>query len=312
MTSVPSDLKTSSELAVNFVPRSRTRNFIGRPVSGQVADQVPGDLGDECVARVFGGTEEAGLPGGVLESEQDVEPLEEHRAHGEKARGQDTFRLGPEELRPARASARRRPQTMAAEDTPDRRRPDPDAKLGQLALDTYTTPAVVLPAQAHDQLHQFGSHRRLSRASLASPRPPLAPSGFSVPTQQRRRRDQESLPPVAREEPAEGGQEGAVGPSAPGAAMDLALKDAQPGAGGPQARRPCQLRNAGTRPRATGPGTALGAQEKRPRPMLTGSGANCQLRTMIEVLAPFTTSAATTTTPKPNKPYVSPWSPTRL
>jgi len=45
-----------------------------------------------------------------------------------------------------------------------------------------------------------------------------------VPTQQRGRRDQESLPAVAREEPAEGSQEGAVGFSAPDAAMELALK----------------------------------------------------------------------------------------
>ena len=45
---------------------------------GQVADQVAGDLGDKAVARVFGDTEEVGPPGGVLDGEQDVEPLEQH------------------------------------------------------------------------------------------------------------------------------------------------------------------------------------------------------------------------------------------
>jgi hypothetical protein len=46
-----------------------------------------------------------------------------------------------------------------------------------------------------------------------------------VPTQQRRRRDQESSPPFPRKEPAEGGQEGAVGFSVPDPAMELVLKD---------------------------------------------------------------------------------------
>ena len=55
---------------------------------------------------------------------------------------------------------------------------------------------MVLAARAHDQLR---AHHRPSEASL----PP---------------------PAVAREEPAEGGQEGAVGFSAPDAAMELALK----------------------------------------------------------------------------------------
>jgi len=40
-----------------------------------------------------------------------------------------------EELCPGRAGARCRAQTVAAEDAPDRRRTDPDAKLAELALD---------------------------------------------------------------------------------------------------------------------------------------------------------------------------------
>ena len=114
---------------------------------------------------------------------------------------------------------------MATEHAPDRCRTDPDAELPQLALDADTTPAAVLAAEAHDQLHQLRAHRRPARASLPPPRSPLPPSGFSVPAEQRSRRDQESLPAVAREEPAEGGQEGAVGSPVPDAAMELALKD---------------------------------------------------------------------------------------
>ena len=96
--------------------------------------------------------------------------------------------------------------------------------LPQLALDAHTTPAAVLAAETHDQLHQLRAHRRPSEASLPPPGSPLAPCGFSVPAEQRSRRDQESLPAVTREEPAEGGQEGAVGFPVADAAMQLALK----------------------------------------------------------------------------------------
>ncbi|MGA3220965.1 MAG: hypothetical protein ABSE77_18120 [Acidimicrobiales bacterium] len=58
MTSAPSELKTSSKLAVNFVSRSRMRKLHRTACLGQVADQVPGDFGDECVVRVFGDAEE--------------------------------------------------------------------------------------------------------------------------------------------------------------------------------------------------------------------------------------------------------------
>jgi hypothetical protein len=58
------------------------------------------------------------------------------------------------------------------------------------------------------------------------PCPLLPPSGLSVPTEQRRWRDQESLPSVPRKEPAEGSQEGAVGPSVLDTAVKLALEGA--------------------------------------------------------------------------------------
>ena len=156
---------------------------------GQVGGQLPGGLGDKAGARVFGDAKEVGLPGGVLDGEEDIEALEQHRVNGEEVRRQDPFRLGFEELCPARASPGCRPQAMAAKDASDRRRPHPDSELAQLALDAYTTPAAVLSPQAHDQLHQLRTHRRPPRASLPPPSSPFPSSGFSVPTQQRRRRD---------------------------------------------------------------------------------------------------------------------------
>ena len=116
---------------------------------------------------------------------------------------------------------------MAAEHPPDRRRSDPDAQLAELALDAHTAPAAVLSTEADDQLDQLPVHGWAARASLPSPRSPLAPSGLSVPTEQRRRRDEEGSPPFPRKEPAEGGQEGAVDWAVPNPTMELALKDAQ-------------------------------------------------------------------------------------
>ena len=61
---------------------------------GQVADQVPGDLGDKAVVWVFGDPEEVSPSGSVLDGEQDIEPLENHRVNGEEVCRQDPFRLG--------------------------------------------------------------------------------------------------------------------------------------------------------------------------------------------------------------------------
>ena len=179
---------------------------------------------------------------------------------------------------------------MAAKDASDRRRTHPDAELAQLALDAYTTPAAVLSPQAHDQLHQLRAHRWPPRASLPPPRSPLPSPGFSVPTEQCRRRDQESLPALTRKEPAEGGQQGAVRSSVPDAAMELSLKDAHLVPEHDQLDVLVSFAAPGYGHDRTGPGTGRGRGARRPQLiMMTGDGANCQLKAPIEVLAPFTT-----------------------
>jgi hypothetical protein len=246
---------------------------------GQVPDQVPGDLGDKAVVGVPGDTEQVGAPAGVLNGEQDVEPLEHHRVDREEVRRQDALGLGSQELGPGRASTRCWSQAMAAEHSPHRRRPDPDAELGQLSLDTYAAPATVLPAQAHDQLR---AHRRPSRPSLPSPRSPLAPSGFSVPTEQRRWCDQESSPAVAREQPAEGSQEGAVDWPVPDAAVDPALKDSDL-----VTEDLASVAASGRHDEGQNPEQPEVHEPKGHRSMMTGIGANCQLKALIEIVAPF-------------------------
>jgi hypothetical protein len=92
-------------------------------------------LGDEAVVRVLGDAQEMSPSGGVLDSKEHVQPLEEHGANAEEVSGQDPLGLGFEELRPGRASPGCRPEAMTAKDAPDRCGTGPDAGLAQLALD---------------------------------------------------------------------------------------------------------------------------------------------------------------------------------
>jgi len=116
---------------------------------GPVPHQFSGGLGNKAVARVIRDPEEVGPPAGVLDGEQDVQPLdvqplEEHRVDDEENGSQDALGLGSQEPGPSRALARCRPKAVVAEDASDRRRPDPDAELSQLALDAYATSRTVL------------------------------------------------------------------------------------------------------------------------------------------------------------------------
>jgi hypothetical protein len=76
----PEDLvETGGELRVP-VPDQELDSMTGL---GQVPDQVPGDLGDKAVVWVFGYPKEVSPPAGVLDGEQDIEPLEQHGVDGE-------------------------------------------------------------------------------------------------------------------------------------------------------------------------------------------------------------------------------------
>ena len=68
--------------------------------------EVPGDLGDEVVPRMFGDTEQVGTSAGVLDGEQDIEPLEHQSVDREEVGCQDALGLGSQELGPGRASTR--------------------------------------------------------------------------------------------------------------------------------------------------------------------------------------------------------------
>ena len=87
----------------------------------QVHEQVPGLLDDPGLDRVLRGAQDPDAPVAVLDHRQDVHLRAIEQVGGEEVQRQDPLRLGPEELRPARAApAPRRIDPGALEDLPDR------------------------------------------------------------------------------------------------------------------------------------------------------------------------------------------------
>jgi hypothetical protein len=100
----------------------------------QAHDQVAGLLGDPCPGRVRRGAGDVHDPGGVLDEEQHVDPLEQHGVDMEQVAGPDPFGLRFQKLRPGRARRAAARATEALCDalqlpqtTPVRRSPAPGA-----------------------------------------------------------------------------------------------------------------------------------------------------------------------------------------
>jgi hypothetical protein len=92
-----------------------------RPCVFQVHEQVPGLLHYPRLHRMLGGSEDPDAAGAVLDDGKDGDLGAVEQGGGEEVQRQDPRRLGPEELRPARAApAWRRIDPGALEDLPDR------------------------------------------------------------------------------------------------------------------------------------------------------------------------------------------------
>jgi hypothetical protein len=108
-----------------------------------------------------------------------------------------------------------------------------------------------------------------------------------VPTEQRPGRHEEGSPPFPRKEPTEGGQKGAVDGAVPDSAMELALQNTHLVA--EDNKLDVLVYVAAPTRDNEGQDTAEPDVHEREghRPMLTGSGAECQLRALIGILGPF-------------------------
>jgi hypothetical protein len=172
---------------------------LGIPVPDKEPDRLE-PLPHRQVASLLGHPRRVG----VLRDPEDVHPArpnvdgEEHehrlkqdRFHREEVQREDPLGLRPEELAPGRTGpARGRTEAVPPQQRADRSRRDPDAELGELALDPHGAPPRVLPSHPEDQLSNLTCDRRPS-ADGPSPEGPLPLHEVPVPAKERLRTDEE-------------------------------------------------------------------------------------------------------------------------
>jgi len=110
-------------------------------------------------------------------------------------------RLSPEELGPARSGPSwGRTEARGPEQGADRRRPDPDPELAELAFDPDAAPTGVLPGQLEDELTDRGIDRWPAWAAGPAVGP-LPRHELAVPPEEGRRGHEEGDPAVTRDDP---------------------------------------------------------------------------------------------------------------
>jgi len=172
--------------------------------------QVPPLLRDPRRVGMSGDAGEVNAPGSDLDEEQHVQRPQPRRLHGEEVACPDALCLGTEESRPSRAvAAGSGPDAGSSQDRADRRGPDPDPQLAELALDPHASPHGVLPTHTDHKVSEVGVDAR-STGGLLPAVGPLAANELAVPAQERLRSDQERRPAVARQDSAGCCEEDAV------------------------------------------------------------------------------------------------------
>jgi hypothetical protein len=161
ITLIPSELKTSSKVAVNLLSRSRIKKVRPLLLLGESHGQVARLLGDPGAVRVGGDADEVHAAARQFDEEEHVEPMQPKRLDREEVTLEDPGSLLAEEFSPAHARlSRRRLDPVAMEQIPDGTRRQADAEPDQLAVDPLVPPARVLRRQAQDELPRPGRHRR--------------------------------------------------------------------------------------------------------------------------------------------------------
>ena len=128
--------------------------------------------------------------------------------------------LGPGAL----AAPRRRRQAMAAQHSANGQVGATMAQLQQLTLDPAIAPARILPGQAQDQLVELTGPSSIGVRRTASISRPLTTDQLTMPAEEGLRADEQSGPDWARQNPAQGGEQEAVG-GLPASAADLVFEN---------------------------------------------------------------------------------------
>jgi hypothetical protein len=183
-------VNTASNAAVNLASRSRMRNRNRLAVSSRSmarlracwVSQAP--VGWAVTPRTWT------RPGGVLDDEERVQPVQGDGVEVEQVAGEDGVRLGPQQLGPRwSGSPRRGVDAGVVQDGPDGGGADLVAEPGELAMDPSISPGGVLGGQTNDQRANAGGDRRSTGpCGLGGP---AAGDQLSVPAQDGGWRDQQ-------------------------------------------------------------------------------------------------------------------------
>src|SRR5215831_7316534 len=105
----------------------------------------------------------------MLDDEEAIEHLEEHRRHGEEVEGHNHLTVILEKSQPALARIRAAPDpARMASDTSFR---DHEAELQKLSMDLRGSPSRVLVRQSAHQAADFCGDLRASRVTARAPAP---------------------------------------------------------------------------------------------------------------------------------------------
>ena len=180
----------------------------------EVHEQVAGLLGEPGSGGVGSDAKDVHPAGGVLDDEEAIQPVQRDGVEVEQVAGEDSARLGSQELWPrGSAPTRRRVDAGAVQDLPDGGGADLVAEADEFAVDASVAPSGVLGGQADDQSAHAGGHGGSTRSGRLGR--PAAGEELSVPAQDRARCDEQPEPAADGEQSAEGGDHGSVGPAHP-------------------------------------------------------------------------------------------------
>ena len=131
----------------------------------EVHEQVAGLLGEPGSGGVGSDAKDVHPAGGVLDDEEAIQPVQRDGVEVEQVAGEDSARLGSQELWPrGSAPTRRRVDAGAVQDLPDGGGADLVAEADEFAVDASVAPSGVLGGQADDQSAHAGGHGGSTRS----------------------------------------------------------------------------------------------------------------------------------------------------
>jgi hypothetical protein len=159
-----------------------------------------------------------------IDEEQHIEPAESNGIDAEKVAGERAGRLSSKKLSPRRSRlSRSRYEPVSSKHVANARGRDHDPELFQLADDAEIAPPRILPRETKDERDDL-SIERVERDLLATRVRPVPANELTVPAHQRRRRDEEGGPTLARKKTRECRQHGTMSGGEP-RTRHLATKD---------------------------------------------------------------------------------------